>query len=126
MPLWLAFLTLLKARIMLSDAIHDNIDPLRDACDHYLDSDDWLDFYPGDSNHRIVTRHCLVMLESVRQDLDTCGGNPHLEGQLWLVATAVVLQLRIRRWLSLSCWISWIRRGFSIRSKQDLEIWLLW
>lgn len=108
---------------MLSDAIADNIGPLRDACENYLDTDESLDIYPGGGVHRTVTRHCLFMLKAVQEDLDNCGGNPYLQNQLWLLTTAICVERGVRRWSSLSCWYYWIRRGFLIRNMDDFKLW---
>ena len=56
---------------MLSDAIHDNLPALKNACEHYTNDPTWQNMYPADGPHSVVVRACLHMLEGVRRELDT-------------------------------------------------------
>ena len=67
---------------MLSDAIADNIGPLREGCERYLNNDNWLDMYPADCKERIVAQSAIDLLEMVRRNLDSCGGRPEYARQL--------------------------------------------
>lgn len=69
---------------MLSDAIADNIDAIRDDCERYLkhDQDLWLDTYPADCKERVVVQSAIDLLEMVRRNLDSFGGRPDYERQL--------------------------------------------
>jgi len=55
---------------MLSDAIHDNLPALKDACEHYTNDPTWQDMYPADGPHSVVVSICLELLNEVRRDLD--------------------------------------------------------
>ena len=67
---------------MLSDAIADEIGPLRERCQWYLNDDKWLDMYPADCKERIVVQSAIDLLEMVRRNLDSCGSRPEYARQL--------------------------------------------
>ncbi|MGI9447705.1 MAG: hypothetical protein ACR2NI_08640 [Pirellulales bacterium] len=55
---------------MLSDAIHDNLPALKNACEHYTNDPTWQDMYPVDGPHSVVVSICFELLNEVRRDLD--------------------------------------------------------